>query len=77
MIAQTDIDGRLRLFRYGLVVVVIVTFLVSLIVPYAMVPGASLTSNIGQALITTVVVGVVMGVLYFVYRSFLTRKPSA
>ena len=28
MISQSDIQGRLRLLRYGLVVVVVVTFLV-------------------------------------------------
>lgn len=35
MISQSDIQGRLRLFRYGLVVLVVVTFLVSLLAPYA------------------------------------------
>ncbi len=35
MISQGDIQGRLRLFRYGLIVLVIVTFLVSLLAPFA------------------------------------------
>lgn len=34
MIQSTDIQGRLRLFRYGLIVIVVVTFLVSLFAPY-------------------------------------------
>jgi hypothetical protein len=34
MIKSTDIDGRLRLFRYGLIVIVVVTFLISLLAPY-------------------------------------------
>ncbi len=37
MISQSDIQARLRLFRYGLVVIVIVTFIVSLLAPYAVV----------------------------------------
>lgn len=35
MIQSTDVEGRLRLFRYGLIVIVVVTFLVSLLAPYA------------------------------------------
>ena len=34
MIQRTDVEGRLRLFRYGLIVIVVVTFLVSLLAPY-------------------------------------------
>jgi hypothetical protein len=34
MIKSTDIEGRLRLFRYGLIVIVVVTFLISLFAPY-------------------------------------------
>lgn len=34
MIAQSDIQGRLRLFRYGLIVVVVVTFFVALLAPF-------------------------------------------
>ena len=34
MIKNQDTEGRLRLFRYGLIVIVVVTFLVSLLAPY-------------------------------------------
>jgi hypothetical protein len=35
MISQSDIQGRLRLLRYGLIVVVILAFFISLLGPYA------------------------------------------
>jgi len=34
VIKNQDTEGRLRLFRYGLIVIVVVTFLVSLLAPY-------------------------------------------
>ena len=37
MIKQSDVQGRLRLLRYGLIVVVVVTFLVAWLAPYAFV----------------------------------------
>ena len=40
MINQTDISGRIRLLRYGLIVLVIVTFLVAWLVPYAQLAPA-------------------------------------
>ncbi|MCZ7547371.1 MAG: hypothetical protein M5R40_29340 [Anaerolineae bacterium] len=36
-VSQTDIAGRLRLLRYGLIVAVIVIFLVTWLVPYVIV----------------------------------------
>ena len=36
MLDQDDIKGRLRLFRYGLIVIVVVAFLLSWLMPYAM-----------------------------------------
>jgi hypothetical protein len=46
MIQSVDYEGRLRLFRYGLVVILIVTFLVSLLAPYAITaPYASQVVN--------------------------------
>lgn len=50
MIAQGDIQGRLRLFRYGLIVLVVVTFLVSLLAPYAVVqPWATEINQVAAA----------------------------
>ena len=42
MIQQSDINGRLALFRYGLVVVVVVTFIITLLAPYAFVANVEL-----------------------------------
>ena len=81
MIKTSDVDGRLRLFRYGLIVVVVVTFLISLLAPVFATRGAAnlgveappITSFLGTALLFTVVVGVIAVAAYFVYRSVLTR----
>jgi heme/copper-type cytochrome/quinol oxidase subunit 2 len=35
MITQSDIQGRLRLLRYGLIVVTVLAFFISLLGPYA------------------------------------------
>lgn len=95
MLQKTDIEGRLRLFRYGLIVVVVVTFLVSLLAPYVItsayatelnkvaeaVDGAridiSIGTFLGQALIATIVVAVIMGAVYFGYRTMLAKSQTA
>lgn len=85
MIAQTDLQGRLRLLRYGLVVLVIVTFLVSLLAPYAAVrPYADaagqtvqITDFLGTALLYTVVVAVLAVIVYFVYQNILQRTAPS
>ena len=85
MISQTDLQGRLRLLRYGLVVVVVVTFLVALLAPYAAVrpyavaAGSSvqITDFLGTALLYTVVVAVIAAVVYFAYQTILQRTTSA
>jgi hypothetical protein len=84
MIAQSDIQGRLRLLRYGLIVVVVVTLLVSLLAPfvavrpYADAAGQSvqITDFLGTALIYTVVVGVLAVIVYFVYQNILQRTAT-
>lgn len=94
MIQNSDIQGRLRLFRYGLIVIVVVTFLVSLLAPYVVTSAYATELNkvadtvnaapiditiatfLGQALVTALIVAVVMGVAYFVYRSYLTRSAT-
>ncbi len=89
MINQTDILGRLRLMRYGLIVLVIITFLVAWLVPYAQLapaiqslnaanPGLNATvpgilDNLGQALLITVIVAVIAVVIYMVYQNILKR----
>jgi hypothetical protein len=79
-----DIEGRLRLFRYGLIVVVIVAFLVSLLAPYVSLSflgsvGISygLLDGLGTALLFTVVVAVVAVIAYFAYRAVLSRGTSS
>ena len=87
MIQSGDLEGRLRLFRYGLVVLVVITFLVSLFAPYSYItaylrPAAAtgsvdsppLTQFLGQALIYTVVVAILAVVVYFAYRYWLERS---
>jgi hypothetical protein len=78
MLKTGTTDGRLRLFRYGLIVVVIVTFLVSLLAPLAATRGMPqtppITDFLDEAVIFTVVVAVIAIAAYFVYRSVLTRQ---
>lgn len=85
MINQSDIQGRLRLLRYGLIVLVVVTFLVSLLAPfvavrpYADAAGQSvqITDFLGNALIYTVIVAVIAVIIYFVYQNILKRTVSS
>jgi hypothetical protein len=76
VIQQSDITGRLRLFRYGLIVVVVVTFLVSLLAPYAVLRGVgyNVSDFLGNALLFTVVVAIIMAVIYYVYRQYLMNN---
>lgn len=51
MIKQTDVKGRLSLLRYGLIVVVVVTFLVALLAPYTVAaPWAAELNTVADAL---------------------------
>ena len=87
MISQTDIQGRLRLLRYGLIVLVVVTFLVALLIPFAAVRPFAAAANqpvqigdfFGWALLATVVVAVLSVIVYFVYQNILQRtmKPAS
>jgi len=81
MLNQSDIQGRLRLLRYGLIVVVIVTFLISLLAPAVSLsfvtglPGApAITDFLGTAIGFTVVVAIVAVIVYSVYAYLLTKK---
>jgi hypothetical protein len=82
MIDRSDSQARLRLFRYGLIVVVVVTFLISLIAPAvslnfitnAGLPAPAITDFLGTALIFTIVVAVIAVVAYAAYHYFLTKS---
>ena len=81
MIQQSDIDGRLRLLRYGLVVLVITTFLVALLVPFAFVRNLGdfsfpISDFLGSAAIAAVVVGVLAGIVYVGYSSAIKRNAG-
>jgi hypothetical protein len=81
MISSTDLHGRLRLLRYGLIVLVVVTFLVSLLAPYVAVRpyveaaggASSVTDFLGTAVLYSVIVAVLAVVVYFVYQNILQR----
>ena len=82
MIDRGDIPARLRLFRYGLLVIVIVTFVISLLAPTFALRGLAssgitpppMTDFIGSALVYAVVVGIIAGIAYAVYHYLLTKK---
>jgi hypothetical protein len=89
MIQSGDLAGRLRLFRYGLVVLVVITFLVSLFAPYSYItaylrPASAtgtvdappITQFLGQALIYTVAVAILAVIVYFGYRYWLERSVA-
>jgi hypothetical protein len=81
MIQQSDIQGRLRLFRYGLIVVVVVTFLISLLAPAvslnvvtaAGLPAPAITDFLGNAVVFTIVVAIIAVIAYAVYHYVLTK----
>ncbi len=93
MINQSDTQGRLRLLRYGLIVIVIITFLIAWLVPYAQIspalqslqdanPGITVTmpglfDNLGQALLYTVIVAVLAVIVYFLYQNVLQRTMKS
>jgi hypothetical protein len=83
MIDRSDLQGRLRLFRYGLIVVVIVTFLISLVAPMislngvvtsAGLPALGIGDFLGSAILFTVIVAVIAVVAYAVYHYMLTKS---
>ena len=82
MIEQSDIQGRLNLLRYGLVVVVVVAFLVALLVPFASlrniqgVAPPPITDFIDEAIIASIIVGILAVIVYFAYSWFLQRSVT-
>ena len=74
MIKQTDVQARLKLLRYGLLVVVIVTFIVAISYPIISLQDRSQLGNfLVRSLLYTAVVAVICAVLYFAYRWLLQR----
>jgi hypothetical protein len=79
------VQERLRLFRYGLIVVVVVTFLVSLLTPFVALSGVAfggvtpppITDGLGTAVLFTVVVAVLCVIAYFAYRAILMRSVKS
>lgn len=75
MIKQSDLQGRLNLFRYGILVVTITAFVVSLVSPIVLT--ANLTPSLGfgdvlmPSIIITVITGVIGVVAYLAYAQFL------
>ena len=82
MIQQSDIQGRLNLLRYGLVVLVVVAFLVALLAPFAAtrniagVTPPPITDFLGMAVIAAIIVAIVSVIVYFVYARILERTVS-
>ncbi|MBK8137478.1 MAG: hypothetical protein IPK52_16955 [Chloroflexi bacterium] len=78
MFKPLDVEGRLRFFRYGIVVIVVVTFVVGSFVPMMFL--ASSGYGTGQlfvmGLVTALIVGVAMGLVYFGYRYLLMRNAG-
>lgn len=82
MIKPTDVEARLRLFRYGLVVIVVVTFLISLLAPYislgfvveAGIARPPLTDFLGTAVLFAIVVAIVAVIAYVAYHYALTKS---
>jgi|FLYN01.1.fsa_nt_gi uncharacterized BrkB/YihY/UPF0761 family membrane protein len=82
MLSQSDIQGRLRLLRYGLIVVVVVSFLISLLAPVvslrfiadAGLPAPGIGDFLGTAIGFTVVVAIVAVIIYCVYYYLLTKR---
>ncbi len=84
MISQSDIAARLRLLRYGLIVLVVTTFLVAFLSPWAFLQGLgyvdaqpALTEFLPNALIATVVVAVLAAIIYVVYSNILKRSMGS
>ena len=82
MIQQSDIKGRLNLLRYGLVVLVVVTFFVALLVPVASFRNLEgftippITDFLDEAIIASVIVGVLAVGIYFGYARLLQRTVA-
>ena len=82
MLKQSDVQGRLRLFRYGIVVVTVVAFVASLLSPVVLTAplgdaGLSVMEALVPALIITVITAVIGVVAYFAYAQILKRTVGS
>lgn len=79
MLKQSDVQGRLRLFRYGIIVVTITAFLASyfspimITAPFGEPDSINYTEALMPALIVTVIAAVIGVVAYFAYAQVLKR----
>lgn len=82
MIKQSDIEGRLNLFRYGIVVVTVTALVVSFAAPMVLTAGwgEGLSLGIGQLLMPSLIITGITAVIgvaaYFGYAQFLRRGSS-
>lgn len=77
MLKMSDVAGRLRLLRYGLLVVVIMTFVITLTYPVIAGQGIiGVTDFLGSAILYTAVVAVICVAIYFGYSLLLKRTVS-
>jgi hypothetical protein len=76
MLQQSDIQGRLRLFRYGLVVIVIVSFVVVAFSASILTGFLDTGQVLLLSLVTALVTGAVMAVVYFIYKMILERSAK-
>lgn len=78
MFKPLDVESRLKFFRYGIVVIVVVTFVVASFVPMMFLASVSDTMQLFiMGLVTSLIVGVVMAVIYFAYRAYLKRGEGS
>jgi nitrate reductase gamma subunit len=82
MLKQSDIQGRLRLFRYGIIVVVVTAFLASFLSPVIITAplGASAIGYMDAlvpALMVTAIAAVIGVVAYFAYSAVLKRGEGS
>ena len=84
MIQQSDIPGRLRLLRYGLIVLVVVSALVAVLVPFVSLRGyanaagqsVQITDFLGWAALATIGVAALAVITYFGYKMILERRSK-
>lgn len=75
MIKQSDVQGRLNLFRYGIVVVTVTAFIVSLASPIVLTANMSPSLGFGDVLMPSIMITVITAIIgaiaYFAYAQFL------
>ena len=82
MIKQSDVQGRLNLFRYGVVVVTVTAFVVSFAAPMVLTAsfadvGEGFNLGFGDLLMPVLIITVITAVIgiaaYFAYAQLLKR----